>query len=478
MKDVSNIDSRLDFFELHADARTDFSSIGRLIEKHAPEALGKFYDKVAVTPEAARFFPSREMMNHASDKQLQHWRFIFQSTLDEEYYRRAETIGKVHARIGLDASLYFGAYSQILGAIIEKAVTRSIFGWIPGMNRLARRISTLVKVALLDMDIAVTTIFRTKEDEQKRVIDQVGQGLQALARGNLCVELPDLPKDYQQLGHDFTETTTSLRDMIASVSDSFASIRSGASEISTASDDLARRTERQAAALEETAAALRELTSSVQQTALDAGGARTAAHEANRDANAGGEIVGKAVIAMSNINQSSGEIGAIVDVIDSIAFQTNLLALNAGIEAARAGSAGLGFAVVANEVRALAQRSAEAAKDIKQLITQSSGQVGTGVQLVGETGEALEHIVERVQDVTGLVQEIADKAEAQASGIQQVNSAVAQMDQMTQQNAAMVEQSTAAATSLAEQAARVSAIVARFRIDATHDQGKYAATGS
>jgi len=185
---------------------------------------------------------------------------------------------------------------------------------------------------------------------------------------------------------------------------------------------------------------------------------------ARGDAETSGIVVRDAVAAMSAIEQSAQQISQIIGVIDEIAFQTNLLALNAGVEAARAGDAGRGFAVVASEVRALAQRSAEAAKEIKTLISASTAQVASGVQLVGQTGEALQRIVGRVAEIDGLVSEISASAQEQATGLQQVNTAVNQMDQVTQQNAAMVEQSTAASHSLSQEAESLASSVSRFRI--------------
>lgn len=464
MSRSSQLSSRLDFFELNENKDREFSAIARMLEKHAPRAIGKFYEKVAVTPAAASFFPSRSSMDHAGAKQLEHWRGIFEGTLDDQYYRRAENIGKVHARIGLDASLYFGAYAQILGDMIEKSAIDSRLHLIPGAREYAKTIATLVKVALIDMDIAVTTIFESKANEQRRVIDLVGKALNEVARGNLCAEIDDLPKDYAKLASDFSDAIQSLRGMIQSVTETFHSILSGSIEISSASDDLSGRTERQAASLEETTAAVQELTLSVKETATSANEVREAVLRADQDASHGSKVVHEAVTAMSLIERSSQEIAEITDVIDGIAFQTNLLALNAGVEAARAGDAGKGFAVVATEVRALAQRSAEAAKDIKRLISQSSTQVETGVRLVGQTGDSLGHIATRVRDVSHLINQIADKAQNQASSIQQVNVAVSEMDQMTQQNAAMVEQANAAARSLASQAGHVGDLVARFDV--------------
>ena len=237
----------------------------------------------------------------------------------------------------------------------------------------------------------------------------------------------------------------------------------GVAEISRAADDLSRRTEQQAASLEETAAALDEITATVKRTAQGAGEAQTLVSSAKTNAADSSEVVQKAISAMGEIEGSAKQISQIIGVIDEIAFQTNLLALNAGVEAARAGDAGKGFAVVAQEVRALAQRSAEAAKEIKVLISASSAQVETGVDLVDKTGTALQTIFQQVAHIADLVTEIAASAQEQAAGLSQVNSAVNQMDQVTQQNAAMVEESTAASRTVADEALELGRMMGRFR---------------
>ncbi|WP_187969525.1 methyl-accepting chemotaxis protein [Aquibium microcysteis] len=300
--------------------------------------------------------------------------------------------------------------------------------------------------------------------EDHAAVTALASGLASLARGDLThrIEVQFAPKT-QQLKDDFNAAMAQLQDTMSGIAGAIAAMRTGTSEISQAADDLARRTEQQAASLEETAAALDEITTTVRKTAA---GARKAA-EVSRDAKGGAdrssEVVRQAVRAMSQIEKSSEEIGQIIGVIDEIAFQTNLLALNAGVEAARAGEAGKGFAVVAQEVRALAQRSAEAAKEIKALISTSTAQVNEGVGLVGQTGEVLELIAGQVAEMSGLVQRIAESAQEQSTGLAEVNTAVGQMDQVTQQNAAMVEESTAASHSLAREAEQLAVLVSRFR---------------
>ncbi|WP_395942215.1 methyl-accepting chemotaxis protein [Brevundimonas aurantiaca] len=307
---------------------------------------------------------------------------------------------------------------------------------------------------------------KAAEAEADRVtIEALGRGLAAMADGDLTYRIDtEFAPKAAQLKSDFNAAIAQLQQAVSVVVANIAGIRSGAGEISQAADDLSRRTEQQAAGLEETAAALDEITATVNKTASGARQASDVVQAAKGDAETSGVIVRDAVQAMQAIEGSSEQISQIIGVIDEIAFQTNLLALNAGVEAARAGEAGRGFAVVASEVRALAQRSAEAAKEIKTLISTSSTQVGSGVKLVGQTGEALQRIVDRVAEIDGLVSEIAASAQEQAIGLAEVNTAVNQMDQVTQQNAAMVEQSTAASHSLAQEAQSLQASVARFKV--------------
>jgi methyl-accepting chemotaxis protein len=302
------------------------------------------------------------------------------------------------------------------------------------------------------------------EEEQASVVRALADGLSRLSQGDLTHRVHEaFSPEYEQLRADFNAAVEKLQQAMQVISSNTSQIGSSADEIAQASDDLSRRTEQQAASLEETAAALDEITATVRKSAEGAQNARSAVQTTKASAATGGEVVRQAVTAMGEIEKSAGQITQIIGVIDEIAFQTNLLALNAGVEAARAGEAGKGFAVVASEVRALAQRSADAAKEIKALISASSQQVGQGVSLVGKTGEALQQMVAQVEQIDLLVTEIASSAQEQATGLAEVNSAVNQMDQVTQQNAAMVEQSTAATHALRGEASELRRLISEFR---------------
>ena len=306
--------------------------------------------------------------------------------------------------------------------------------------------------------------FATDVTDRVRSVDDVAAGLTALAEGDLTarIERPLIP-GLDRLRLDFNNSLDRLQAAMATVGENTNAIAAGSKEIQSASDNLAKRTEQQAAAVEETAAALEEITQTVTDSAKRADEAGTLVARTKAGAEKSGEVVKSAINAMGQIESSSREISNIIGVIDDIAFQTNLLALNAGVEAARAGEAGKGFAVVAQEVRELAQRSANAAKEIKALITTSGEQVRNGVSLVGQTGKALEQIVLEVQDINSNVIAIVEASREQATGLQEINKAVNAMDQNTQQNAAMVEETTAASHSLARESETLRNLLSQFR---------------
>ncbi|MCP5335036.1 MAG: PAS domain-containing protein [Oceanospirillaceae bacterium] len=297
------------------------------------------------------------------------------------------------------------------------------------------------------------------------VVEDTVRVLDALAHGRLTEKIDN---EYQgifgKLKNDANTTVDRLTDIIGRIRHAANTVSTGADEIAQGNADLSQRTEEQASSLEETASSMEEMTSSVKQTSENAMHANELAQSAQGRAQKGGQVVGRAVKAMEEINTASKKISDIIGVIDEIAFQTNLLALNAAVEAARAGEQGKGFAVVAGEVRNLAQRSAGAAKEIKDLIRDSVEKVDNGTELVNESGETLNEIVEAVTKVTSMIKEISAASEEQASGIEQVNKAVTQMDEMTQQNAALVEEASAASETMTEQARNMLELVNFFKM--------------
>ena len=335
-------------------------------------------------------------------------------------------------------------------------------------GRPAKVVKLAIDITAHEQEAARREALRIEAEQAQTVlVEALAGALGRLSAGDLTARIDAAVQgDHVRVRDDYNAAVESLRQTLGQALGAIAALRGGAGEISSASDDLSRRTEQQAASLEETAAALDQITATVKRSADGARQASTAAAGARTEADRSAEVVRQAVAAMDGIKRSSAQIGDIIGVIDEIAFQTNLLALNAGVEAARAGEAGRGFAVVASEVRALAQRSAEAAKEIKTLISSSAGQVKQGVDLVRQSGEVLTGIADRIAEITTLMGEVRASTQEQSVGLAEVNTAVNEMDQVTQQNAAMVEQSTAASLNLTREAAELAALVGRFTVSA------------
>ncbi|UBB27463.1 methyl-accepting chemotaxis protein [Pseudoxanthomonas japonensis] len=308
-------------------------------------------------------------------------------------------------------------------------------------------------------------------DANALVLDRVSTLLSALSQGDLTVRMEgDFHGVFARMRDDANATVAQLTDIVSRIQDASTAINTAAGEIASGNADLSRRTEQQAANLEETAASMEELTSTVRQNADSARQANQLAIGAASVASQGGNVVGQVVTTMRDIEAASRKIAEIIAVIDGIAFQTNILALNAAVEAARAGEQGRGFAVVASEVRTLAQRSANAAKEIKGLIEASVDQVATGSALVNQAGATMGEIVASVQRVTDIMAEIAAASQEQSAGIEQVNQTITQMDETTQQNAAVVEEVAATAGDLRQQAQGLEQAVSVFRLAGSADE--------
>ena len=347
------------------------------------------------------------------------------------------------------------------------------------LTELQKGVGSVVNAAIQgDLSQRVTTkfddpIMQSLGDGVSRLAETVEKGLsesrsvlEALSAGDLTSRVKgNYQGAFNELKANVNMTAEKLTEIVTEIQIATGEVKNAAAEITSGTVDLSSRTEQAASNLEETAASTEEMAATVKQNAGNAKNASELAKSADHSAKTGGEVVQQAISAMAGIEESAGKITDIISVIDEIAFQTNLLALNASVEAARAGESGKGFAVVAQEVRQLAQRSAQAASDIKTLIQDSNGQVQDGVQLVNQAGEALTEILGSIGKVTGIVNEIASASQEQADGVQEINGSITSMDEMTQQNSALVEESSASARALSDQANRLNELMGFFKLD-------------
>ncbi len=473
-----SLSQRLAFMGLDDAARARLRTIAPDVREALGGALDSFYSRIRKTPATRAFFEDEQHMMSAKSRQQGHWERITEAEFGADYTEAVTAISKVHAEIGLEPRWFIGGYAVVIEHLIAGIVQKRMSGGGPFSRRgrepdeLAAEIGALVKAAMLDMDLSIS-IYIDKlaehraeaEAAQEEALGTIADCLEELAAGNLQVSVDSsISSKSARLVDSFNRATESLREIILSVRQASYNINSGAGEIAEAADDLSKRTEQQAASLEETAASVDELTRNVHETAERMTKTNQTVSKAREDAEQGGVVVEQTKQAMEQIANSSDEMSQIIGIIDEIAFQTNLLALNAGVEAARAGEAGKGFAVVASEVRTLAQRSGEAAKNIKTLIGTSSDYVSNGVSLVDNTADALNRLVEAFGEVSSMVDDMTSVAQSQATSLSEVNTAVNHLDQMTQQNAAMVEESTAASASLATEAKTMSAHVEKFNV--------------
>ncbi|NVK18300.1 MAG: HAMP domain-containing protein [Methylocystaceae bacterium] len=403
-------------------------------------------------------------------------RFHRNATVQAEVLEKLQDEHPFHLKLGNRS------FDCVLNPIVDANNNRlgSVIEWRDVTKELAvqREVDNVVK-AVVNGDFSQSISLDDKEgfmaglaqsinnlkDTVSEVFNEIAMSLSALAKGDLLYQIEkDYSGKYEILKQDTNQTSERIKQIVSDIIVASNEIAGASKEIASGSIDLSQRTENQASSLEETAASMEEMSTTVKQNADNAQQANTLAMRAREVAEEGGCVVEQAVEAMSSIETSSQKVSDIIGVIDEIAFQTNLLALNAAVEAARAGEAGKGFAVVASEVRTLAQRSSEAAKDIKGLILDSNLQVREGVELVGETGQSLSNIVESIKRVADIVSEIAAASQEQASGVGEINAAITQMDEMTQQNAALVEQSSASARSLEDQSDNMMRLMSFFNI--------------
>lgn len=477
----NNLRDRLDFVGLGTAETAELKSLSPMIIASLDKALDRFYAKAATHPETKRFFANAAHVAHAKQRQISHWGTIATGQYDEKYVDAVSTVGKTHARIGLEPRWYIGGYALMLDGIIRAVIESQLSGvLVRGKGRkLADGMTSVIKAALVDMDYAISVYLNAlaedrqrleaaqaaQKAEQDKAIAALGQVLERLSEGDLCATLRvDLDTAFDELKSNYNGSVDSLRDAMGKIGASSRHVSAQSQEIASATNDMARRTEKQAAALEETAAALEQIGTLSREARGRTEEIQAVVALSAAKAEESVEIVEQAVQAMVDIEQSSARMTLIIGTIDEIAFQTNLLALNAGVEAARAGEQGKGFAVVAQEVRELAQRAANAAKEIKALIGRSSADVSNGVRLVNTAGTALKEIGDQVHSINDFMLAISSSSNEQSTGIASINAAVNAMDHITQQNAAMAEQSSAATARLSIETTELTRLIGLFQI--------------
>ena len=489
MSSPDHLAERLAFIGLGPQEQARIRDVQDVLTAALPAALDRFYAKLRSVPETRRFFSSDKHADSAKQRQVGHWQRIANAKFDASYVDAVTTVGTVHARIGLEPRWYIGGYALLLEQLLAKVLearwpTGRFGGKIPGAAERGAEIGAIVKAALLDMDYAISVyldaseaarlraeadaraIEQAKADQRDKAVACVSEGMAALASGDLTFRMSDdIPAEYAQICDHFNSAMSRLQDMVATIKASSIEIAASAVTISSGAEELSSRTEQQASALEQSAATTEELAASVKMSSQASRESVALADDATTVARTGGSIVNDAVDAMTRIEASSKKISEITSVIDDIAFQTNLLALNAAVEAARAGDAGRSFAVVAAEVRGLAQRSAKAAHDITGLISSSDTEVAAGVKLVRLTGDTLQQIVDASVRVSSTIGEIAAAAGEQANGIDEMSQTVTHMDDITQHNATLAEESANSARTLLEQTERLNRLVSAFRTE-------------
>lgn len=476
-----SLEHRLDFIGLSKTKLDSIRHVSTVISEIMPRALDDFYCKITADPRTARFFTSPAIVTHAKQRQLKHWELIASGQLDATYVDAVTAVGRTHARLGLEPRWYIGGYALILERVIEALIDSTLKGALLSRRRqsLKEAISPVILAALLDMDYAISVYLevldaaREKAEQEKlaerlsqdRALNALEQALDLLRQGDLTSEVgEELSENFASLRDNYNNAIGALSMTLSQIVALGQEASLAADGMATSSDDLAQRTERQAAALEQTAAALGQINSIAQQAYVHAEQVQEVVSSSAEEARESAQIVERAVIAMSAIEQSSQKMTQIIGSIDEIAFQTNLLALNAGVEAARAGDQGKGFAVVAQEVRELAQRTSSAAKDIKTLIEKSSQDVRQGVELVNTAGKALSSIGAKVGDIDTYMSAVARSAREQSLGLNEISSAIASLDAITQQNSAMVDHNSASASTVSERMGQLSTLISAFRI--------------
>ncbi|MFW2588768.1 methyl-accepting chemotaxis protein [Sagittula sp. SSi028] len=474
-----SFEDKLSAYQLDGSNLDHLRAAGQLLIPELDRVLENFYIRARANPEAAAFFDSPDHMDRARNAQKLHWERILRGEFDAEYFASIERIGRVHARIDLPITLYMSAYTLATSDLITIFLNKCRKGFRRAkLTTIREQLCVLNRAFALDIERVVDTTFRVQAEAQNAAFRHINDAIDRLADGDLTGTIPspdnsDFPASFDPVRVKLNSATDKLGQTLAQASGTMQQLLGIIGDVNGAAMELSNRTASQAASLEETAAAIHELTENVRQSSQNTDLAKNVAGGAAQNARNGAETVSDASEAMGRIQTSSDRITQIIGMIDDIAFQTNLLALNAGVEAARAGTAGRGFAVVAEEVRVLAGNASDAARQIKDLVTGSSTEVATGVDLIQRAAETLDTIVRDFGQVSELSTDIATASSEQATALSEVNAAIAQMDSVTQQNAAMVEDTTGAADTMRGAAEQLMDLLANLRVPPLAEQGSW-----
>jgi methyl-accepting chemotaxis protein len=450
---------------------------GEILIPKLDEVLSDFYKRALADPDSKAFFESDGRVDFARSAQKKHWIRLLSGDIGDDYVQSVARIGKTHARIKLPMDVYMSAYASSTSQMLVILAREGQGRWFRRGRDMSKLIDVVNRAFAFDIEQVTTSTFVVGAEEQERALRYLNVAIDALAEGDLAHRIPsaehsDYPADHDGLRHKMNFALESLAEIIAQVGVTMDKMLDSVAHVNASAEDLSHRTNSQAASLEETAAAMEEITSSIRQSTQATQKSNDVAQSARGEMDRSAEVVGRTAEAMAAIKASSEQISRITGLIDDIAFQTNLLALNAGVEAARAGDAGRGFAVVAGEVRSLAANSSQAAKDIKELISESGEQVKNGVKLVAAARASLEDLGKSFEQVASLSAEVCQASEEQAQGLGEVNTSVATLDDITQQNATMVEQTNEQMRKVSQNAQAMKTILAELntgqRTEARH----------
>lgn len=450
------------------------------LEDRMEDVLDAFYGFALGDAQIKAFFPSDQIVEHARKRQKEHWMMMLDGSFNEAYLQSAKTIGQVHYRIQLPFQFYMSAYARAASDLSRLAAKKMLgkvsFGG--KHNRAADALTVLSRTMFLDAELVIQAYFDAQSEEQTQALDAISEELGAIAGGQPATRIAGadtggtFPVRYDALRKSFNGAVDALATVNEQLVPMITSLGLSSNEVSSAVESLAGRTEQQGHALAETAMSLRDLSESVKESAESAGQVDSEAQNASTDARKAGEVVKLAVEAMEKIEGSSKTIAERITSINEIAFQTNLLALNAAVEAAQAGEAGRGFAIVAGEVRLLAERASQTASEVEQIIQESATSVASGVERVGQTGEALDRIIGNVVTVSDLITQVTQNTKEQSQKLEGIRTSIDQLETVTQANVAMVEETTAAALDLGRTQDEIRTVLSGFGGQGDDDGGR------